>query len=62
MTAKATPSSRPTSKIERMLGCERAATARASRSKRARDSESAVSLSGSTLTATSRPSLASRAL
>ena len=40
VTANGTPSSRPTSWMARMLGCDSAATARASRSKRARQSGS----------------------
>ena len=43
------------------FGCESAATARASCSKRRTRSESAASRSGRTLIATSRPSLGSRA-
>jgi hypothetical protein len=45
--------------MARMLGCDSAATARASASKRARALASLASDAGSTLIATSRPSLAS---
>src|SRR4029453_5705942 len=61
VTAYATASCRPKSKIERMFGWERAATALASRSKRASASSSFESRAGSTFTATSRASRASRA-
>ena len=60
-TAYTTASSRPKSWRARMLGCERAATARASLSKRASASASAESFWGRTLIATSRPSRVSRA-
>ena len=61
VTAYTWPSWVPKSKIARMFGCESAATAFASRSKRASASASAVRCCGSTLTATSRSSFASRA-
>ena len=61
MTAYAAPPSRPKSKIERMLGCDSAATAFASRSKRSRAAELSARCGGSTLIATSRSSLVSRA-
>ena len=61
MTAKARPSSRPTSKIERMFGCENCEIVFASRSKRWRISASAERCADSTLTATSRPSRVSLA-
>src|SRR6266540_4346255 len=55
------PSCVPKSKIERMLGCESAATAFASRSNRASVSGSAATDSGRTLIATSRSSFLYRA-
>ena len=58
---KESPPSSPKSWIARMLGCERAATARASRSKRDRARGSPRAAPGSTLIATSRPSRVSRA-
>ncbi len=61
MTAYARLPSRPKSKIDRMFGCDRTATARASRSNRASESASAANLSGRTLIATSLPSFESRA-
>ena len=44
-----------------MLGCEKAASARASRSKRGEALGSVAKLAGSTLSATSRPSFVSSA-
>jgi hypothetical protein len=60
MTASETPGV-PKSKIERMLGCERAATAFASRSNRASVPGSVATDAGNTLIATSRSSFLSRA-
>ena len=61
MTAYETPSWVPKSKIERMFGCDSAATAFASRSNRASRSGSLATDAGSTLIATSRSSFVSRA-
>jgi hypothetical protein len=61
VTTYATAPSTPKSWIARMLGCDSAATAFASRSNRTRASGSAARCAGSTLTATSRLSLVSRA-
>jgi hypothetical protein len=61
VTAQTTPSCRAKSKIATMFGCESEATASASRSKRERASASSATVSGSTLIATSRWSLPSRA-
>ena len=61
MVRKRTPASSSIENSVTMLGWLNPATVRASRSKRARRSRSRANASGSTLSATSRPSLGSSA-